>query len=237
MAENSAADTPSRPRWNGDSDAPTEAGSQADHAHLTPHPAARRPAPYWRPGWTLAGTHKSVSARKRPISARRALALLVGCATLIAVIYVGAFRHGSTPTAPSPPSATRAIGQTAKDGDFSFVVKGVSCGSAANAVVEKNGETVPATAEECLVTMTITDDTGTSQTYFAGDQYAYDPAGRRFSADATAAESLIEVDDDTRVNPGETITAILPFQILARDTIARLELHDSAFSGGVTVDV
>lgn len=234
MAENSAADTPSRLGWNGDSGAPTEAGSQPDHAQLTPRPVARRPAPYWRPGWTLAGTHQSASARKSPITARRALGLLVGCATLLAVIYVAAFHHGNTA---APPSVRRAIGHIAKDGNFAFVVKGVSCGPAANAVVSNHGETVPATAEECLVTMTITDDTGTSQTYFAGDQYAYDPAGRRFSADATAAESLIEVDDDTLVNPGATTTAILPFQIPAKDTIVRLELHDSAFSGGVTVDV
>jgi hypothetical protein len=236
MAENSAADEPSRLRWNGDSDAPTEAGSQEDRAHLTPHPAVWPPAPYWRPGWTLDGTH-AASARKRQIVARRALGLLVGCAILLAVIYVGAFHHGSTAAVPSPPSATRAIGQIAKDGDFAFVVKSVSCGPAANAVVSNNGETVPATAQECLVTMTITDDTGTSQTYFAGNQYAYDPAGRRFSADATAAESLIAVDDDTHLDPGATITAILPFQIPARDRIVRLELHDSAFSGGVTVDV
>ena len=85
--------------------------------------------------------------------------------------------------------------------------------------------------------MTVTDDTGTSQTYFSGNQYAYDPAGHQFSADATATEALVSADDDTEVHPGATINVIFPFQIPVNDRIIRLELHDSAYSNGVTVDV
>ncbi len=165
------------------------------------------------------------------------LGILVGCAIVVALIVVDVSHHGTSATVPSGPSATRRIGQVAKDGDFAFVVKSVSCGTSADAVVEGAGEQVPPATEECLVTMTVTDDTGTSQTYFSGNQYAYDPAGHQFSADATATESLISADDDTEVHPGATINVILPFQIPVNDRITRLELHDSAYSNGVTVDV
>lgn len=144
-------------------------------------------------------------------------------------------RSTTKPTAAT--SSTSGIGKVAKDGEFAFVVKSVQCGATAAAAVAGSGgfgETVPAGAQECLVTMTVTDDKGTAQTYFASNQYAYD--GKiQFSADSNATFYLSGANDDTQVNPGITITAIVPFQIPSKDTLTTLSLHDSAFSGGVTV--
>jgi hypothetical protein len=237
MAENSVADELSRLTQLRDAGVLTEAEFEAEKARLLAHLAAGPHAPYWRPDLPLYRVPKSRSAHRRRPSSLQVLGILVGCAIVVALIVVDVSHHGTSATAPSGPSATRRIGQVAKDGDFAFVVKSVSCGTSADAVVEGAGEQVPPATEECLVTMTVTDDTGTSQTYFSGNQYAYDSAGHQFSADATATESLISADDDTEVNPGATITAILPFQIPVNDRIARLELHDSAYSNGVTVDV
>lgn len=39
------------------------------------------------------------------------------------------------------------------------------------------------------------------------------------------------------MNPGVTITAVVPFQIPANDQLTSVQLHDSAFSDGVTVDL
>jgi hypothetical protein len=75
-----------------------------------------------------------------------------------------------------------------------------------------------------------------SQTYFASNQYAYD-GKTQFSADSDATIYLSDSNDDTQVNPGITITVVVPFQIPSKDTITSLDLHDSAFSGGVTVNV
>lgn len=142
----------------------------------------------------------------------------------------------SVPTTTAPISQ---VGQTVKDGDLAFVVQGMTCGAQATAAVnaEVFGETVPAGAQECLVTMTVADDKGTSQTFFDSNQYAYDAAGRRFSADSQAAIYLTGANDDTQINPGITVTAVVPFQIPIGDTIVKLDLHDSVFSGGVTVRV
>ena len=237
MAGNPVADELSRLMQLRDAGVLTEAEFQAEKARLLAHSATGPPAPYWRPDLPLYRKPRSRSARRRPPSLRGALAVLLGCAIVVTLIVVDVSHHGTSAIVPAGPNATSRIGQVATDGDFAFEVKNVSCGTSANAVVEGAGEQVPPAAEECLVTMTVTDDTGTSQTYFSGNQYAYDPAGHQFSADATATEALVSVDDDTEVHPGATINVIFPFQIPVNDRIIRLELHDSAYSNGVTVDV
>lgn len=135
--------------------------------------------------------------------------------------------------------AIAGIGQVAKDGAFAFVVKGVQCGPGAAAAVSDSGfgETVPSGAQECLVTMTVTNDKGTAQTFFTGNQYAYDAAGHKLSPDTTGSIFLSGANDNTQINPGVTITAIVPFQISTTDKITSVVLHDSMFSLGVRVNV
>lgn len=156
-------------------------------------------------------------------------------------------RPRSTPTTDSPAPATTQvttppppatqIGQTVKDGDFAFVVHGISCGASAAAAVNDGGfgETVPAGAQECLVAMSVTDDKGTAQTFFDSNQYGYDAAGHQYSADSSGSLYLSNSNDGTQVNPGITISAIVPFQIPSSVHLVKLDLHDSMFSGGVSV--
>jgi hypothetical protein len=146
---------------------------------------------------------------------------------------------GSSGPAPAAAPAAATFGQVAKDGDFAFTVENETCGAAAAAAVYAGGvgETVPAGAVECIFTIKITDDKGVAQTFFDSNQYAYDAAGRQYSADTNASVFLQGDMDNTQVNPGITITAKLPFQIPAADKLTQLQLHDSMFSGGVTVRV
>lgn len=136
-------------------------------------------------------------------------------------------------------SSASGIGQVVKDGDFAFVVKSVSCGAQAAAAVNSGGigETVPSGALECIVTLTVTNDKTQAQTFFDSNQYAYDAKGRQYSADSTGSIYLSGSQDATQINPGITVTAPVPFQIPAGDKIVKMVLHDSAFSGGVTVRV
>jgi len=136
-------------------------------------------------------------------------------------------------------AALPGIGQIVHDGDFAFTVERVSCGAAAASAVSAGGigEKVPAGAKECIVTIKVTDDKGRAQTFFDSNQYAYDARGRQLSADTTGSIYLNGSQDATQVNPGITITARVPFQIPASDRMVRLVLHDSAFSGGVSVKV
>ena len=131
------------------------------------------------------------------------------------------------------------VGTKVYDGDFAFVVNNVNCGAAAAAAVNGGGfgENVPAGAQECLVSMTVTNDKSQAQTFFDSNQYAYDAQNRQFSADTTGSIYLKGDQDATQVNPGVTINAVVPFQIPANDSIVKLELHDSAFSNGVEVSL
>ena len=136
-------------------------------------------------------------------------------------------------------TALPGVGTKVHDGDFAFVVNSLTCGAPAAAAVNGGGfgENVPAGAQECLVTMTVTNDKSQAQTFFDSNQYAYDAQKRQFSADTTGAIYLKGDQEATQVNPGVTINAVVPFQIPANDAIVKLELHDSAFSGGVSVAI
>lgn len=172
-----------------------------------------------------------------------------GAGLLVVLAVVGAALGGHPkaagpgPAAPSSaPSVTRtaaapALGRSGRDGAFAFTVRGMTCGAAAASAVSAGGygETVPRGAVECIVTLRVTDDKGAAQTFWDASQYAYDARGRQLSADSTASLYLQGSQDGTQVNPGITITALVPFQIPRGDRITRLVLHDSAFSSGVTV--
>ncbi len=137
----------------------------------------------------------------------------------------------TTTTSPADPG----INQVAKDGDFAFTITGVQCGLT---TVGTDGFTkdAPAGSQWCLATMNVLNDKDTSQTFFASNQKAIDASGRQLDADDDA---LIYMNQSSsalsQINPGISITAVVPFQLTTGDTITSFELHDSAFSGGVKV--
>jgi hypothetical protein len=139
------------------------------------------------------------------------------------------------PKAP-PPLPTPHINQVAKDGDFAFTVTGVQCG--VTQIGDSDfGDTAPAGSQWCLATMNVKNDKTASQTFSASSQKAIDGHGNELSSDD---EATIYLPNDSQaelatVNPGISITAVVPFQLPASGKIAKFELHDSDFSGGVTV--
>jgi hypothetical protein len=143
--------------------------------------------------------------------------------------------------APTTPPTTAApasqIGQTVKDGNFAFIVQSFVCGPTAATAVNTDGygETIPSGAQECIATIAVTADKGQAQTFFASNQYGYDAQNRQYSADDLGSVYITNSNDDTQVNPGVTITALVPFQIPVGATLTQLVLHDSMFSGGVHV--
>ena len=85
--------------------------------------------------------------------------------------------------------------------------------------------------------MTVKNDKTSVQTFGATNQYAIDGKGRQLSADGGA---IVYVPNDSQaefstVNPGVSISVVVPFQLATSDHIAKFVLHDSFFSGGVTV--
>ena len=70
--------------------------------------------------------------------------------------------------------------------------------------------------------------------------YVDDAKGRRFSADSEA-DILINGSKNSvffsQINPGNTVHGKIAFDLPKGDTAVGAELHDSAFSNGVTVSL
>lgn len=128
-----------------------------------------------------------------------------------------------------PPS----IGVEARDGDFTFVVTAVDDGPAiiddADIGIEPQGRFV-------FVTVTVTNHGDAPGSILGDYQYLIDAEGRRAGADSEATVHLDEARSlDAEINPGDSVTGILVFDIPVDAVPAGVELHDSASSDGVTV--
>ncbi|WBB76627.1 DUF4352 domain-containing protein [Micromonospora sp. WMMD1128] len=131
---------------------------------------------------------------------------------------------------------TATIGKPARDGKFEFTVKSARCG------VAKVGSSMlgaKAQGQFCLVTVNVKNIGKESQMFDGSSQKAYAANGTEYSADGTAA-LYANQDAETflnDINPGNQVTGVVVFDIPKNVKLARLELHDSPFSGGVTVSL
>jgi hypothetical protein len=129
--------------------------------------------------------------------------------------------------------AVAVIGTEVRDGKFAFKVTNVKCG------ISKVGTSTfgtKAQGQYCAVTMQVGNIGDEPQTFFSSNQKAFDSQGREFSNDTTA--ELYATDAQVwlkEINPGNALEGTVYFDIPKDATIDYLELHDSAFSGGVKV--
>ncbi|MGY1842075.1 DUF4352 domain-containing protein [Modestobacter sp. SYSU DS0875] len=127
------------------------------------------------------------------------------------------------------------IGEPAADGKFNFVVNGVDCST-----TEIGNEYLNTTAQGqfCIVDVAITNIGDKAQSFFGDNAKLFNAQGQEFSADSEAA---IYLDDSSslyeEINPGNSLTSKVVFDVPAGTVPTAIELHDSAFSGGVTVDL
>ncbi|UNX53887.1 DUF4352 domain-containing protein [Georgenia sp. TF02-10] len=122
-----------------------------------------------------------------------------------------------------------------RDGKFEFTVTAVQPG-VGQIGDEMLGE--QAQGQFVLVDLTVTNIGEEPQTFFADNQTLVDEQGREHAADSMA--SIYLEGDDTfvnEINPGNTVTGTIVFDIPVDAVPTSLELHDSAFSGGVTVSL
>lgn len=147
------------------------------------------------------------------------------------------------PTDPSPEAeeepvspGAAGVGQRVNDGKFEFVVESLECG--AN---EVGGELFNETAQGhfCLLELTVTNTGDESQTMSDSNQYLYDAEGREFSSDSIATLWANEESSSfflEEINPGNSVTGVVVFDVPVDAVIVAAELHDSFLSGGVTVE-
>ena len=121
-----------------------------------------------------------------------------------------------------------------RDGKFEFVVKSADCGktSVGAAFSERKAQGV-----YCLVSITVKNIGSKPQLMVVSNQKAKTANGATYAPDDMAT---ITVNSDknvwlAEVNPGNSIDGLLVFDMPAGAAPASVELHDSAFSGGVTI--
>jgi hypothetical protein len=143
----------------------------------------------------------------------------------------------TTPAATKPPGTEPAksapgIGEQARDGKFEFVVSRVRCG------VDRIGSQLlnkTAQGQFCLIAVRVRNIGDEQRTFEQSSQYLFDTAGRRYE---TGDAGLYLEDSKSfleEINPGNGVNGTLVYDVPKNFKAAKIELHDSAFSGGVEV--
>ncbi|HEX8182195.1 MAG TPA: DUF4352 domain-containing protein [Candidatus Saccharimonadales bacterium] len=188
------------------------------------------------------------STKKRNFFARHKILtgflVLVGLGVIISAAGSGgsntqtASNSGSSNAAQTDDKAKVAkLNETARDGKFEFTVTSIECGKAS--VGTNEYLTKQAQGQFCLANVSVKNVGTEAQTFDSSSQYLYDAAGSKFSADGTA--SLYANPEGStflnQINPGNSVTGAIAFDLPKDKTPVTAELHDSAFSGGVKVSL
>jgi hypothetical protein len=160
------------------------------------------------------------------------LGSVVGALVLIGVI-VGATHPGGSTSGSENPSGH--LGQTVSDGDFEFRVVTVTCGSTLIGSTVF-GTRAPAGSKFCIAGIAVGNKSTSAQLFSASDQKAIDTSGQELSADTGAMLFMTTNKVVATLNPGVAIAVRIPFELPESARISSFELHDSAFSGGVSVE-
>jgi hypothetical protein len=142
----------------------------------------------------------------------------------------------ASPSEEAPAAIVSGLNKPARDGNFQFTVKKVQCG------VNKVGDQYlkkTAQGQYCVVTVTVKNVKNEPQTLSDTDQVAY-VGTASYHADSEAG--MYANNNQTNVlfneiNPGNSVTGKMLFDIPKGKKLTKLELHDSAFSGGVEVNL
>jgi Domain of unknown function (DUF4352) len=169
----------------------------------------------------------------------------LGMVIVIAALVAGTSSPAVTPAGPageplvsatasgSAATGTPGIGAKVRDGKFQFTVTSITH---ARTVGDPSGLSQTAQGEYTILHVTVTNIGSVPQVLDDSAQYVYDARGRQYTADSTA-DLYIRGNDVffTTINPGNTVRGEIAFDLPPGDSAVRAVLHDSAFSGGVTV--
>jgi Domain of unknown function (DUF4352) len=138
---------------------------------------------------------------------------------------------------PQPPRKSwprrHGIGAKVRDGKFEFVVTRVTH-------AKSDGMGGTAQGEYTVLHLTVTNIGSESQTLDDSAQHAYDAAGHKYDASTQANIGLNQAGSAPfleSINPGNSVTGLVAFDMPVGDQAVKAELHDSIFSGGVTVSL
>ncbi len=192
--------------------------------------------------------------RKKKHRVRNVLLGLIGVVVLIIVISAIASSGGGSNPSPSSSSASgsapkvstpaapkaASVGTPVRDGKFQFTITSVTTAKSVGNASEGLGDT--AQGEYTILHVTVTNIGSGAQTLDDSSQYIYDASGRKYDA-STDADLDLNGSSGTDsvffndINPGNTVKGQLAFDMPSGTTAVKAELHDSAFSSGVTVNL
>ncbi|WP_067899088.1 DUF4352 domain-containing protein [Nocardia vaccinii] len=147
----------------------------------------------------------------------------------------------AAPSTSAAPSITRGpaiaqAGSEVRDGKFSFVVTGID--SPVTALGDNEFLRRKAQGEFVVVHVRVSNIGTKPQSYFGGNQKLIDARGRQYTNDTMAD---IAINDSgvvgADINPGNSISVAIAFDVSPETVPATLEFHDSMFSGGARVSV
>ncbi len=141
-------------------------------------------------------------------------------------------------TANEQPKETVAkLNESARDGKFEFTVASVECGKPS--VGTNEYLTKQAQGQFCLVNVTVKNIGNEAQTFDSSSQYLFDASEAKFSADGTA--SLYANPQGStflnQINPGNSVSGVLVFDLPKDKTPVYAQLHDSPLSNGVKISL
>ena len=128
------------------------------------------------------------------------------------------------------------IGSPASDGQFTFTVHSFECGE--KTLGKNRFLKAKAKGEFCIAEVTVENTGDQSQLMDGSSQYLY-IGDKEYSADSDAifADKRAEAFFIEEINPGLSVEGIIVWDVPVGSSPDRLELHDSAFSGGVEVSL
>lgn len=151
-------------------------------------------------------------------------------------------KNNSTTTSSKSTTKTTAttakIGQEADDGKFAFTVTSIKCGEP-NVSDSSGYLTKTAQGQYCLLNLTVKNIGNGAQTLDSMSQYLYNGSNQKYSSDN---EATIDINPSNgtflnSINPGNTVTGTVVFDVPKGITPVTAELHDSAYSDGVKVSL
>ncbi|QLY33497.1 DUF4352 domain-containing protein [Nocardia huaxiensis] len=204
------------------------------------------PTPPVPPQYLPPAPPKKSNALKIILIAFAAIIVLCGgCTALISKsdpASKGTTSETGSPATDSPAKESPAtkpipgLNTPVRDGKFEFVVTEIQSG------IPEVGDN-PYLAKKAqgaytIVSLTITNTSDKPYGFSPGNQYVFDTKNRKFSNDASAGMNL-QADTSlyADLNPGNTITAQIVFDLPADSQPDYIMLHDSMFSGGVKVSL
>lgn len=222
-------------------------GSQQPYQPSQPHQQPMPGQPM--PGQPFAGYPVPTPPRKG-FFARHKILTAFGVVVLLAIVISAASGGPDDGTPSAGPGAEQepagdapgdepavaevpGIGDTVADGKLEFTVTQVETG------VTRVGDDMfgqDAQGQFVLVHVQVRNIGDESQLFDGSSQQLVDTQGRQHSADSSAAIYLGDANSFlNQINPGNQVDGIVVFDVPADAQLASITLHDSPFSGGVTV--